>query len=290
MTFNITNNNNNTKNKTGGGYHVTLNRCADTSLLCNPNLLDNSNFQINQRDIAGLQTGGTWLQDRWFCATGNIEVMDGYIILKNPAALGQRLEEGLETGYYTISAKTDPGHTVSFSLGNWAGTEQNAYAVANADGYVSATLPLTHENNKKSFIYIHAAGSDVPIYKVKLEHGDVCTLRNGLAPNLATELSKCHYYYRRINCTRTGIGVVNTSLKTAWIQLPYTMRMLPTVTISSDTKAYDIDTNVQYSIMHAVCINQANDNICLQIDMDGTIPAGHTIMLQGGYIELSAEL
>lgn len=201
----------------------------DTSLLCNPNLLDNSNFQINQRDIAGLQTGGTWLQDKWFCATGNIEVMDGYIILKNPAALGQRLEEGLETGYYTISAKTNPGHTVSFSLGNWAGTEQNAYAVANADGYVSATLSLTHENNKKSFIYIHAAGSDVPIYKVKLEYGHICTLYNEPVPNPTAELLKCQRFLEHFDEIRFSGMLFNAGNITTNSVTFTNKRIVPTI-------------------------------------------------------------
>ena len=172
----------------------------------NPNLIDNPDFLINQRAVSGTITTEGYFVDRWKLTSGSVTINDD--------------------GSLTLNG------TIVQILEKPVGTNVIASASAGTATYNNETATFT------------LTGSNVNVSWVKLEIGSVATIF--VAPNPATELSKCQRYFMRLDF---GIplyaGATNATTLRFALTLPDKMRLQrPTLTmvpITGDSYTWRMD-------------------------------------------------
>ena len=227
---------------------------------CNPNLLDNPDYAVNQRSITSITAGASYYADRWRkygnAATGTVARGDVHIVSPGTTTFGwqQRMEaDRLVAGLtYTLSFLVKPISiddltqirlsyggaldTISGSIALPANTPLNAWTVFS----YTFTLPESSDG----FYNFRARASAVPcefeIGPGKLELGSVQTLAHqdssgawvlNEIPDYAEQLRRCQrYLYVQKANTRVNASGVLTTGKTAiyfGVTVPVPMRALP---------------------------------------------------------------
>ena len=277
---------------------------AVTVSASNPNLLDNSNFAINQGGKTSWSSVGQTV-DRWrkTASTGTVTLTTGsnqslpyQIRLTNGAEITQYLERDfLRNKYYTI--------TVGYAAGTGAtnitersytfrvpdSSNQNYTEEIATDLYVTIYVKQ-YSSSLHSYIRISDdSSSGRYIYYIKLEEGDVATPYE--IPDPATELLKCQRYYVKFNGAKLLSGSFNSVGKSAYVLLPLpaTMRTTPSI-VSYDATEFRIDGNRGVDIQSLSVNNAENGLVNLQFTTSGTNAAYQATTLFLESIELSAEL
>lgn len=226
---------------------------------CNPNLLINGNFQINQREektykVKPTAWARTYTVDRWFItpqiadSTSSVEInKDGSVklslvepycnfsqVIENQKQLcGIKLtasacvrNTGATNVWFCISSR----HADS-SLENVAVV--NIPAGANGVFYCTGT-PVDDAHIAVRFVLPSGrSNAVVEVDWVKLEVGEVAT---PFSPRpYAEELALCQRYYYKLNYAahHLALTLANNTAR-ALIQLPTTMRVLPTITYNNN--------------------------------------------------------
>lgn len=215
------------------------------SSVCNPNLLDNPWFTINQRGQTSYTTTGYGF-DRWTNVTGgyNVTQQDGFIrvaatVTGSYLSIRQLLEQ-----YSYLAGKTV---TISFlyrtNIINWyfeylnPGSTYIAAIPASSEWTIlsrNVTLPDSLSNFGLQIVSGPGApvGGYIDLKAVKLELGSVSTLANEAPPNYASELAKCQRYYQEYNSKGTKGLLGGTAISTTILRVDTvipTMRANPSV-------------------------------------------------------------
>ena len=227
---------------------------------CNPNLLDNHDYAVNQRGITSITAGAGYYADRWRkygnAATGTVARGDVHIVSPGTTTFGwqQRMEadrliEGLT---YTLSflikpISIDDLTQIRLSYGAALDTISGSIALpANTplNAWTAFSYTFTLPESSDGFYNFRARASAVPceleIGPAKLELGSVQTLAHqdssgawvlNEVPDYAEQLRRCqrYLYIQKTNTSMITNGVL-TSGKTAihfGVAVPASMRALP---------------------------------------------------------------
>ena len=282
---------------------------------CNPNLLINPDFLVNQRGQNEYSSGYT--VDGW-CIEGNKcsvrPSVDGILITSainvdsNSHAFWQKIENPLAPGKYTLSLN------VLEVSGVWSARIRTVNASGDyVDSYYTSAL---HEGVNKVSVdlsegeYISAvsvginkgteAGNSLKLAWVKLEVGDGAT--PFVPPDPATELAKCQRYftiYKHQNVTSStdkctiGVGYALTS-SIIYALLPIAaMRSGVTATISHSGVSLisGVDTVVDYTSVTAW--EQTDSTVQFVFAVSGQTPGTVyrlRLMNSSAYLAVSKEL
>ena len=282
---------------------------------CNPNLLINPDFLVNQRGQNEYSSGYT--VDGWYIEGNKCSVrpsVDGILITSainvdsNSHAFWQKIENPLAPGKYTLSLN------VLEVSGVWSARIRTVNASGDyVDSYYTSAL---HEGVNKVSVdlsegeYISAvsvginkgteAGNSLKLAWVKLEVGDGAT--PFVPPDPATELAKCQRYftiYKHQNVTSStdkctiGVGYALTS-SIIYALLPIAaMRSGVTATISHSGVSLisGVDTVVDYTSVTAW--EQTDSTVQFVFAVSGQTPGTVyrlRLMNSSAYLAVSKEL
>ncbi len=281
----------------GTGVEISEDKVVslNSSVITNPNLLDNPDFSINQRgqaEYSGYNTQNGYTVDRWLQYPGysNVTPVSGGVILSYNA--GDALPEGsyvrmtqifehplVEGEPYTLQVKVD-GNIFKATI-NPNSTYKSL--VLDADKKYTAFV------NTGGIIIQLNQGKQATFEWVKLEVGSVATTY--IPPHPATELTKCKRYYQRIKTKRERMWMYATNQLTFFLEYPE-MRTNPAATIVGTPTVTNLASGIQDGFTFTIgwC-----DLAGLRIDATKTAHGMTDAVLvinssSGDYIELSADL
>lgn len=163
----------------------------------NPNLLINSDFEINQRGLSSYSAGTSriYTVDRWggtqFTATVDSNAITIQANKSDVARFSQKLEKATEAGF-TVSV-----HVVSV-------TGTATLKATGIEGTLKAGWNYFTSASSTSEIALEIAqGGSLKIDKIKLEKGSIAT--PFVAPNPAEEFVKCQRYYYKFKVLKYGV-------------------------------------------------------------------------------------
>lgn len=209
----------------------------------NPNLLINGDFRVNQRGQASYSASSSALYgvDRWRITTGGVfDVANKSLTTFASAYIGimQYIEnwEALKGKTVTASIKATSG-AVGIRFGFKTANTDLAYVdgLVNTTGTLSVSFTIPSDANYTNFyVAIWNRGAETTTYDyVKLEIGSVAT---PFSPRpYAEELALCQRYYfkqQQANTIYNGF-IFSTTVCRAYIYLPVTMRISPTLSYSN---------------------------------------------------------
>lgn len=271
----------------------------------NPNLLDNSNFAINQGGKTSWSSVGQTV-DRWrkTASTGTVTLTTGsnqslpyQIRLTGGAGIAQYLERDfLRNKNYTI--------TVGYAAGTGAtnisersytfrvpdSSNQNYTEEIATDLYVTIYVKQ-YSSSLHSYIRISDdSSSGRYIYYIKLEEGDVATPYE--IPDPATELLKCQRYYVKLTsnvqvCGSVGNGG-NYGYVTLWLPAP--MRTTTPTIVSYTAGSLRINGSNYSTVTDLSDGNMTGNALYMKYTSSGSYDNFQTVALELQGIELSAEI
>ena len=206
--------------------HVTADEKAAWNAInySNPNLLDNSNFLVNQRGGTEWTTGtsSAYFVDRWTSSRANLSLTDDGLLFSWNGSDGSN---GLIS--QTVDVSSFLGEKVAISL-KVNGKIYTVTAVTTTTmtiktiADVNLKIALSYTSNNCNALVIQTSSTEpVTIKWVKMELGNHNTAF--ASPDPATELAKCQRYYQ-----------IRSTGDVAAVDLRPTMRVTPTVTRLSD--------------------------------------------------------
>ena len=272
----------------------------------NPNLLDNSNFAINQGGRTSWSSVGQTV-DRWRLVSGTGIVGTGttsngkyhYIRANNyKMTIRQYIERPLKyntnytitIGYADSSAATKPEEisgTVTIGSSGGSVTWDTGIGTAQVVLYV----PLSNSSsNGHAYVSISGITNLGYIYYIKLEEGDVATPYE--FPNPATELLKCQRYYLKqtTGCQISGsVGNGgNYGYVTLWLPVP--MRTTTPTIVSYSVGGLRLQGN-SYSTVTSISDGVlAGTAFYFKYDSSASYDSFQPVSMSLDAIELSAEL
>ena len=242
---------------------------------CNPNLLINPDFLVNQRGQNEYSSGYT--VDGWYIEGNKCSVrpsVDGILITSainvdsNSHAFWQKIENPLAPGKYTLSLN------VLEVSGVWSARIRTVNASGDyVDSYYTSAL---HEGVNKVSVdlpdgeYISAvsiglnkgteAGNSLKLAWVKLESGSLAT--PVVPPDYAAELAKCqrYLYVLRRSLLRAGLSeAYSTSYVLFYLYAPASFRTVPSVSFENIVLSSTKDGSV-YSEAANIQVRGCNSN------------------------------
>lgn len=272
----------------------------------NPNLLDNSNFAINQGGKTGWSSVGQTV-DRWRLVSGTGIVGTGtsvngryhYIRANNDnMTIRQYIERPLKyntnytitIGYADSSAAIKPEEisgTVTIGSSGGSVTWDTGIGTAQVVLYV----PLSNSSsNRHAYVSISGMTNLVYIYYIKLEEGDVATPYE--IPDPATELLKCQRYYLKQTTGCQIPGSVgnggNYGYVTLWLPVP--MRTTTPTIVSYSVGGLRLQGN-SYSTVTSISDGVlAGTAFYFRYDSSASYDSFQPVSMALDAIELSAEL
>lgn len=249
----------------------------------NPNLLLNSNFEVDQRG-RGTYTNNTtkpmYTLDRWMSI--NTEVVynvDGTATITaltttdTSAWFKQILEHAIKdtcTLSCNITAVTGDAYL---------------YNQANGKKIVKGLNTVTLSSLKEASIELKQDAS-ITIEWIKLEKGSIATAY--VAPNYADELQRCMMYYNVVNTPLNGY--FTTQMYTGCEALA-NMRTKPTINCVGSFWIYYYDGNKKYNFSDFTITISKYSEITFNSAPSGVTPQNMTVIFdEGSYIELDAEV
>ena len=279
------------------------------SVVSNPNMLINGDFQVWQRGTSFTSTASAlvYTADRWVVGgvndgkthtitqdtDGSIKVNPngGYTNLRQVIENVQSLRGREVTLSVMAKGNRTDGNRTALQLFLMNGTissttffAQDQNITVSNDEYelfqITGTVPDDAENiTVRLYIYTFNV---INIKYVKLEVGNIAT---PLSPrSYAEELADCYRYFYKLNTTNTGIpslgaAVMRTAtlcLPTLW--LPTAMRAVPTIDYSGFQALIDSSLVPIDSIAIQACAGQ---NISLRITLSENSTIGKAVFIQG---------
>jgi hypothetical protein len=239
---------------------------------CNPNLLDNAWFSVNQRGASSYTTNGKYCFDRWrhnLEDGGEIKTISGSytgVIVKSNGEWGN-INQRIMPEYinpligkkFVLSAivKSDIDTTIRLRFGyrNSSGVISEGSIIyevnvpANTKMLVQspATVLPAISQSANGYTYMFypqrstsTTRANVTVYATKLEVSEAgSTLENETAPPRPVELAKCQRYFYRYkgsntNATYYPAQALSNKLALITIPIPTTMRATPALSFSDE--------------------------------------------------------
>lgn len=249
----------------------------------NPNLLLNSNFEVDQRGYGTYTnntTKPTYTLDRWMSI--NTEVVynvDGTATITSLATTDTSswFKQILE---HTIKDTC----TLSCNITAVTG-DAYLYNQANGKKIVKGLNTVTLSSLKEASIELKQ-GASITIEWMKLEKGSIATAY--VAPNYADELQRCMMYYNVVNTPLNGY--FTTQMYTGCEAL-VNMRTKPTINCVGSFWIYYYDGNKKYNFSDFTITLSKYSEITFNSAPSGVTPQNMTVIFdEGSYIELDAEV
>lgn len=250
----------------------------------NPNLLLNSNFEVDQRG-RGTYTNNTakptYTLDRWMGI--NVEVVynvDGTATITSLATTDT-------SSWFKQILEHAINDTCTLSCSITAVTG-NAYLYNQANGkkIVKGLNTVTLSYLKEASIELKQ-GASITIEWIKLEKGSKATTY--VAPNYADELQRCMMYFNVVNTPLNGY--ITTQMYMGCEALA-NMRTKPTINCVGSFWVYYYNGNVKYKFSDIPTIELSKySEITLLSAPSGATQQNMTVIFdEGSYIELDAEV
>lgn len=198
------------------------------------NLLDNSDFVVNQRGQTSYENN-VYAFDRWVVFQGKVEAEDGYVRLYQNALFLQRISS-LPNGRYSLAIKVADG---TIYCGSVESDESETAKSAVANESMNIYIQKIYDNN---YQFVISATQQLDVVWAVLYPGVYTaeTLPPYVPKGYAVELVECmRYYFRSWN------GAISTSAflaayspiseHTVSVNFPFPMRINPTVTLYDPT-------------------------------------------------------
>lgn len=284
---------------------------AVTVSASNPNLLDNSNFAINQS--GNTNPSNSRMVDRWVFKGASTRFY-WYTRGDKPYKTGLQMQSQgslvRAIQYFEKDLKRDGTHytlTVGYLTSNSSDATihevTHTYPVEESNNAQDFSFELveelfvqlhvlekTSENHDNLEIRRTASSSQfIIILYIKLEEGDVATPYE--IPDPATELLKCQRYYVKYSEDFQIAGTVSGTANTAYVTmfLPATMRTIPTI-VSWNGSGIRLNGS-SYSTVDDIDVQGCENNkLYLKIHTSADYPNMAICVWFGNSLELSAEL
>ena len=284
---------------------------AVTVSASNPNLLDNSNFAINQS--GNTNPSNSRMVDRWVFEGASTRFY-WYTRGDKPYKTGLQMQSQgslvRAIQYFEKDLKRDGTHytlTVGYLTSNSSDATihevTHTYPVEESNNAQDFSFELveelfvqlhvlekTSENHDNLEIRRTASSSQfIIILYIKLEEGDVATPYE--IPDPATELLKCQRYYVKYSEDFQIAGTVSGTANTAYVTmfLPATMRTIPTI-VSWNGSGIRLNGS-SYSTVDDIDVQGCENNkLYLKIHTSADYPNMAICIWFGNSLELSAEL
>ena len=206
--------------------HVTADEKAAWNAInySNPNLLDNSNFLVNQRGGTEWTTGtsSAYFVDRWGSSGANLSLTDDGLLFSWNGSDGSNgmLSQIVDVSSF-LGEKVAISLKVNGKIYTVTAVTTTTMTIKTIDD-VNLKIALSYTGNNCNALAIRTSSTEpVTIKWVKMELGDHNTAF--VSPDPATELAKCQRYYQ-----------IRSTGDVAAVDLRPTMRVTPTVTRLSD--------------------------------------------------------
>ena len=266
----------------------------------NPNLLDNWYFgnPVNQRGKTE-QYGGGYFIDRWIATEGKFALTNNGLTLAVGGAnswISHRLDVDVEGQIITVSALTSDGKLYS---GTGRLTKQSGVSVSfDGGGYVSCYYAVEISMFQFSFARYDAT-LPITIRAAKLELGSQQTLAHQDAngnwvlneiPNYGEQLRRCQRYYIELNTLLVGFPYASimiaesTTVAIGFIDLPVSMRTLPSVITSGEWRLYDPSDKTRHITSSIALGVSATNGVLSKIFLNATttdLVQGRSYLLSG---------
>lgn len=279
----------------------TMAEAAQVYQYTNPNILHNWDFTnpVNQRGITlGTRAILGYFYDRWSIVSGSIWLSSSYFTVHVGSIIEQRVEN--PHLYY--------GRTVTISIKRFNDSITSATLVvpSASDQYTEVTINsgkirLGISGTSHLYIQFREGTTDASFKAIKLELGTVSTLHLDPPMDWAVELPKCQRYCIRLNSAGKqycylGYGFAETATSLAvLINLPATMRIIPTVALSGIVSAYNGATNAVTDVAISIGETVIQPNIVVKATSSGLTPGTPYALISNsvgtpGRLLLSADL
>lgn len=266
----------------------------------NPNLLDNWCFgnPVNQRGKTE-QYGGGYFIDRWIATEGKFALTNNGLTLAVGGVnswISYRLDVDVEGQIITVSALTSDGKLYS---GTGRLTKQSGVSVYfDGGGYVSCYYAVEISMFQFSFARYDAT-LPITIRAAKLELGSQQTLAHQDAngnwvlneiPNYGEQLRRCQRYYIELNTLLVGFPYASimiaesTTVAIGFIDLPVSMRTLPSVITSGEWRLYDPSDKTHHITSSIALGVSATNGVLSKIFLNATttdLVQGRSYLLSG---------
>ena len=217
------------------------------SMVSNPNLLDNPDFSINQRNVSGTISKAGYFVDRWKLTNGTVTLnSDGTITLNG---------------------------TITQVLETAVGTDVVASASAGTASYNNATKTFT----------LTASGAKVSW--AKLEKGTKATAF--ITPDSAQELAKCQRYLQKLSAYEViRAAYIHPNYVDFSVPTPVTMRA-GAISITGTAEVYPLPITTAVSGFEFSIVTYAQNQLRLRAnktthgltDSVLMIPSGNSVLL-----------
>lgn len=273
---------------------------ADTNSICNPNLLDNGHFSVNQRGSSSYSSANTtpYCVDRWQLEW-NMKVdvdSNGISIIATNAqsAIRQKIESNVWNRLVADNA------TVTLSIILQDGRIYSGQRNINSISPIQvADIGLLQIQNGY-FRMVVGSTKAMNIRAIKLEVGSISTIANDV-DNYTEELIRCQRYFYKYTlgtyaCSVGSGYVADATHARVSIQLPTTMYKSPTITVNSEALSYSylFDTsNTQKKVSSITVKEWLGDRVNLELVSSGLVtnaPCIFRCAQAGGGILFSADL
>ena len=198
----------------------------------NSNLLHDWDFRnpVNQREVTGAISTGSYFFDRWMRNSGTVTVAAGYLTMASGAVIEQRIE-GLYLAGETVTVSVKVGSNIHSGTGVFP-TAAGTVGIT-LTGFGTATLGY---NAGYMFVRFTASGSQ-NVVSVKCELGTVSTVHLDPPMDYGAELVKCQRYFTMLGNTVPCFGFPNSATDAGMsIPISATLRMgTPSLYVSGDS-------------------------------------------------------
>lgn len=253
-------------------------------IFSNPNLLLNSNFEVDQRGrgtYTNNTTKPTYTLDRWMSINAKVVYnTDGTVTITSLATTDtsswfKQILEHTINDTCTLSCKITAVTGNAYLYNHVSGKK-----IAKGINYVTLTYL------KEASIELKQ-GASITIEWIKLEKGSKVTAY--VAPSYANELQKCMMYYNVVNTPLNGY--ITTQIYMGCEALA-NMRTKPTINCVGSFWVYYYNGNVKYnfSAFPSIVLSKYSE-IALTSAPSGVAQQNMTVIFdEGSYIELDAEV
>lgn len=250
----------------------------------NPNLLLNSNFEVDQRGrgtYTNNTTKPTYTLDRWISINAQVVYnIDGTATITSLATTDT-------SSWFKQILEHAINDTCTLSC-NITAVTGNAYLYNQRNGkkIVKGLNTVTLSYLKDASIELKQ-GASITIEWIKLEKGSKATAY--VAPNYADELQRCMMYYNVVNTPLNGY--LTTQMYMGCEALA-NMRTKPTINCVGSFWVYYYNGNVKYKFSDIPTIELSKySEIALLSAPSGATQQNMTVIFdEGSYIELDAEV
>ena len=253
---------------------LVLGRVGGLGLLSGRNLIVNGNLRTNQRKYvsATAMGAGEYTLDRW-----KVNVASGKVYFtEKPQGNGAEFVTGHGIAQVVEQANIIPGDHILSWGGTSSGRAYNAGGVPPA--YGASPIVATLDGAANVVVEFQAVGGSQNLSQVQLEYGTIQTPFEGIS--VGEELALCQRFYCRLDTATFGT-LFGTALATrdsgmqAYVQLPATMRAVPTLFYSAVGDFRFTRPGIREHVLSAMSLSGSYSSLDI-VGLDITAGSGYT--------------